>query len=154
MKVAVRRLEVEVALRAARAHPLELGPRALESRTPFVVCTLERQPEHVGLEQHPRRVDVLHLGRRDLRDPSPALGPERDQSLAGEGANGLAKRRRADVPLLGQLLDADARAGLQLARDDRRAQALLGPFRAGGAHHWNPIRKICRFLETSNRRSE
>ena len=157
VEVAVRRLEVELALRARRARPLELVPRALESRParrrpPARATAAARRARAASASRRrppsppprPRATRAPRWARRVIR-PSPAR--VRTASRSGVGLTSHS---------LGELLDAD-RARPVPARPRRSSSAaLLGPLRPGVLLDWSadPIRKICRFSETRRRRPE
>ena len=155
VEVAVRGLEVERRLRAVPRAPRSSSSQAsLERCAPGIVCPLEREPQHAwaraGSASRRRRPSPPPRPPRRAR---PRCGRGADQALARERPHGLAKRRRADVPLprraprRGSARPGAARPETIVERRPRSAHSV----REAAARSANLLSqlKICRFWNST-----
>src|SRR5690606_6526119 len=87
-----------------------------------------------ALEDLAHGVELKHLGRAEAADDEAATRGRLDEALDHEPAEGLADRRPADIELAGDILLAQAVAGLQVAgaeRSPERAEDAFAERQAG-----------------------
>ena len=84
------------------------------------------EPGDLGLEHEPRLEPLADVVEPDLGDEEAAVDLELDEAVAGEPAQRLAHRAARDPEPVGELALAEPRARRERARDDQRADLVVG----------------------------
>ncbi|MNV61241.1 hypothetical protein D3C71_1537420 [compost metagenome] len=93
---------------------------------PIVVTDRDRLAQRFGFQEHAVFGDVAEVFQRNGRDVETALSLRDDQRIRHQQRQRFAQRAGAHAVIVLQMLDAQARAGRELALDDVAPQIDIG----------------------------